>query len=244
METLKGKVFLIVDAGSEVGQMVAKTFAKYSANLSLCGSVDDSFVLNGLASECSARGSTRVITVEMKDANNSREIEGAVKRTLDEFGYLHGLVYLVDQVLTKTFHETTLDDLNRLHTSHVESPLLWVQTSLPHLKATKGNVVLLSSGQSQNSAVGVFPYALTKAAEDHLVRTMALDLAAYGIRVNSICPTYPNNESDGCNKQRQNIISSLSEYIAYLSTDMATCITGQCVAVGNGFTVENPTNVS
>lgn len=51
---------MISDAGSEVGQMVAKTFAKYSANLSLCGSVGDSFVLNGLASECSSTGLTRV----------------------------------------------------------------------------------------------------------------------------------------------------------------------------------------
>lgn len=244
METLKGKVFLIVDAGSEVGQMVAKTFARYSVNLSLCGSVDDSVVLNGLASECSAKGSTQVLVVEMADANNSAQIESAVKRTLAKYGHLHGLVYLVDEVLTKNFQDTTLDDLNKLHISHVESPLLWVQSSLPHLKTSKGNVVLLSSGQSQNPAVGVFPYSLTKAAEDHLVRTMALDLAAYGIRVNSICPTYPKKESDGFHKDRQNIISSLSEYVAYLSTDIANFITGQCIAVGNGFTVENPTNVS
>lgn len=234
METLAGKVFVLVGAASEEGKAVAKAFAKYSAKLSLCDSSKEKEVLDVLAKDCKEIGSnkTEVLTIEMVELHGETAMQNAVKQTTENYGSLDGLIYLVNQRLDKTFAETSLDDLNQLHVAHVESPLLWVQNSLPHLKASKGNIVLLSSGKPRSAGLESFPFALTKATEEHLVRTMALDLAAYGIRVNALCPSYPVDQTAEAEEERLSIRRSLSEYVAYLSSESATFITGQCINVG------------
>lgn len=65
---------------------------------------------------------------------------------------------------------------------------LLTQLTIPHLKKTKGNIVNVSSVNGLRSFPGVAVYNVSKSALDQLTRCTALELAADGVRVNSVNP--------------------------------------------------------
>eukprot|EP00753_Platysulcus_tardus_P021473 PLAT9019.1.p1 GENE.PLAT9019.1~~PLAT9019.1.p1 ORF type:complete len:268 (+),score=82.26 PLAT9019.1:75-878(+) len=70
----------------------------------------------------------------------------------------------------------------------VRAPLLMTQLALPALKASRGNVVHVSSIAAQLALPSVLPYCIAKAALDALTRNSALALAKSGVRVNAVAP--------------------------------------------------------
>merc|ERR1719186_2195204 len=60
--------------------------------------------------------------------------------------------------------------------------------ALPHLLETKGNVVNVSSVTGLRAFPGVVAYNMSKAAVDHLTRSVALEVAGRGVRVNAVNP--------------------------------------------------------
>merc|ERR1719499_1929282 len=60
--------------------------------------------------------------------------------------------------------------------------------AVPHLVATNGNIVNVSSVNGMRSFPGVLAYNISKAALDQLTRCVALELAPKKVRVNSVNP--------------------------------------------------------
>jgi NAD(P)-dependent dehydrogenase (short-subunit alcohol dehydrogenase family) len=65
---------------------------------------------------------------------------------------------------------------------------LLTQAALPHLTASKGAIVNVSSTFGAKPAPGMSQYGASKAALDQLTRSWALELADRGIRVNAVSP--------------------------------------------------------
>ena len=71
---------------------------------------------------------------------------------------------------------------------NVLGPSLLAAAALPHLAATRGTIINISSTFGHRPAAGLSHYAASKAALEHLTRCWALELAPQGIRVNAVAP--------------------------------------------------------
>ena len=84
--------------------------------------------------------------------------------------------------------EATAERIERIVAVNVLGPSLLATAALPHLAATRGTIVNVSSTFGHRPAAGLSHYAASKAALEHLTRCWALELAAQGIRVNAVAP--------------------------------------------------------
>ncbi|CAL5224921.1 g7687 [Coccomyxa viridis] len=145
--------------------------------------------------------------------------------------------------------------------TNVNSVMYLTQMAIPHLEATKGNVVNISSIAAKRAVPGAPAYAISKAAVDALTTNSALELAPRGIRVNAINPaTVVTNffTSAGMSEDQAQAYMSKSAKthpigrvgtpadiaeLCYFLTDnsKAGWITGQCIVADGGRILSMPT---
>jgi NAD(P)-dependent dehydrogenase (short-subunit alcohol dehydrogenase family) len=82
----------------------------------------------------------------------------------------------------------SMDEYDRCMNINTRSVFVMTQACLPHLIKSKGNIVNVSSVAGLRSFPGVVAYNMSKAALDQLTRTVALEVAAKGVRVNAVNP--------------------------------------------------------
>lgn len=83
---------------------------------------------------------------------------------------------------------TPLQSFDEVMNINLRAVYKLTQQSIPHLRKSKGNIVNVSSVNGLRSFPGVSVYNISKSALDQLTRCTALELAADGIRVNSVNP--------------------------------------------------------
>ena len=159
--------------------------------------------------------------------------------------------------ISKGIEEITEKEWDFLMDTNLKSFFLLGKYAIPHLKETKGNIVNMSSmvgivGQSNACA-----YSATKGGIVAMSKNMALDLAKYRIRVNSVCPGWIRSElvedwfhQQGPDEQKQrNYINSMhplgrigeaeeaAAVIAFLASKDASFITGIALPIDGGVTL-------
>ncbi len=114
--------------------------------------------------------------------------ERIVATAVAAFGGLSGLVNAAGILESGNHETTTAADWDRTMDLNVRAVFLLTQAALPHLKATKGAVVNVSSVSGLRPFPGVLAYCVSKAAVDHLTRCLGIELAPSGVRVNAVNP--------------------------------------------------------
>lgn len=118
------------------------------------------------------------------------QLEALVAKTIERFGRLDNVV--LNAASNPVYGPS--DQVNReafdviMH-NNVFSAMRLAHLARPHLKAAGGGAVVLVSsiaGLFGNKLIGV--YGMSKAAENQLVRNLALELGSDGIRVNAVAP--------------------------------------------------------
>ena len=85
-------------------------------------------------------------------------------------------------------HEVTLDEWNRLIAVNLTGTFLMCRESLPHLLATRGNIVNLASTASHAGQPWAVAYSATKGGVLAMTRELAVEYAEQGLRCNSVSP--------------------------------------------------------
>ncbi|KAL5290367.1 hypothetical protein ACFFRR_009987 [Megaselia abdita] len=247
-----GKVILITGASSGIGSATALNFAKLGACLSLTGRKLEN--LNEVAEKCkNASNSGNVPFVVTGDVTNEKDTEKILTETIQKYGKLDILINNAGIIETGTIENTSLDQFDRVMNTNIRSIYHLTMLAVPHLIASKGNIVNVSSVNGIRSFPGVLAYNISKASVDQFTRCTALELAAKGVRVNCVNPgvTVTNlHKRGGMDEEtykkflehsktthamgRPGTVDELASAIAFLASDGASFITGASLPVDGG----------
>jgi len=182
---LDGKVALITGAGSGFGRATAVLFAKEGAKIVV---VDKNPDTGRESVDIIRRHGCEAISVKA-DVSDARDCEAMIKAAVDEFGkldILHNNAGIA-QVITPI---AEIDEAvwDRLINVNLKSVFLCSKMAIPVMKKQGGVIINTSSVGAVRARPGGGAYAVAKAGVTHLTRILAVELAAFKIRVNSISP--------------------------------------------------------
>ncbi|OQR72073.1 3-oxoacyl-[acyl-carrier-protein] reductase FabG-like [Tropilaelaps mercedesae] len=187
MARFAGKVAVITGASSGIGYGTAVRFAKEGATLALTGRNAEALVK--LVTECTEAGlpQEKIHTIQ-GDISEEGTREKIIRETVGKFGRIDILVNNAGVITLNTCEKTKMSAYDAMMNVNVKAPFHLTQLAIPHLRRSRGNVVNVSSVNGIRSFAGVCAYNMSKAALDQFTKSLALELAADGIRVNSVNP--------------------------------------------------------
>jgi len=176
---------LITGASKGIGRATALRLAKPGAAVAVCASRASS-ELDSLLQTCRSQGANVVaLTGDLGDrAVPARLVAGA----LEHFGRLDAVVSNAGIVAPGRLAELDDDAWDRIVSVNTRAPWLLARAAYPHLKATRGALVAVASMSGIDPYPGTGAYSPSKAALIMLVRVLAQEWAADGIRVNAVSP--------------------------------------------------------
>lgn len=186
-ESLKNKVAIITGASSGIGAETAVYFAKLGCRLVITGRNAEN--LEDTKQKCQAAAQTPddVVTI-IGDVCKSADCQAIVQKAVDSFKGIDVLINSAGILVPGTLENATEEDYDRQMDGNVRSVFLLTKCALPHLIATKGTIVNVSSVCGTRVFPGICVYNMSKAALDSFTQTLALEMAPHGVRVNSVNP--------------------------------------------------------
>ncbi len=182
---LPRKVAIVTGAASGIGRAVAIRFAREGAKVALCD-LDAAGLDDLSAAITAAAGEAHIAAGDVSDAAQVRAI---VADVIERFG---GVSILVNNAATSGFGtvaDTSPDVLDRVMAVNLRSMWIFAQAVIPHMQAGRGGAIVnMASITGIVGAPGLAAYATSKGAIITFTRTLALELAETGVRVNCICP--------------------------------------------------------
>jgi NAD(P)-dependent dehydrogenase (short-subunit alcohol dehydrogenase family) len=186
------------------------------------------------------------------DASTDDGIATIMEQVRQTEGELYGLVNVAGGAAPSTWMPSTRvtrSDWRALFTANLETTFFTSQAVATELRArgNPGSIVSISSISGMNTAPFHIAYGTAKAAVVAMTRTMALELATDGIRVNAVAPgvtetaasqTYvdpdPDRDRAAIAMGRRGRPAEQAAAILFLLSDMSSYITGQTLLVDGG----------
>jgi len=182
---LDGKVALITGGSLGLGKYTAELFAQEGAKVVITGRTEKS--LKETVDEAKAKGLE--IDYLVSDVSKEEDCKEAVDYTLKKYGKIDILFNNAGVLELAKTHETATETWDKIFNINVKGTYLMSKYVIPHmLEKGKGCIVNNSSILGLKAVPGVAAYNASKGAITQLTRTMALEYAKEGIRVNAICP--------------------------------------------------------
>jgi 3-oxoacyl-[acyl-carrier protein] reductase len=208
---LKGKKAVITGASRGIGLAIGHSLASEGCDLLICARGED--VLNEARSALQVHG-TKVSTLALDIT--SKESAGAIaEKAQAEFGGVDILIGNAGGNRRASFEHTNDEDWADILELNLTSHLRVSRALIPFLKASgAGSIVFISSifGREAGGA-GLSIYNTTKSAIISAAKIMAIDLAPYGIRVNTVAPGSIRFEGGSWDKRCKDDPEGMKEFI-------------------------------
>ncbi|MQT14859.1 SDR family NAD(P)-dependent oxidoreductase [Segnochrobactrum spirostomi] len=240
------KTVLITGAGTGMGRAAALRLAAEGARLALLGRRAEP--LRELAATLAGEGGEAIALP--CDITQEDAVAAAVDESIVRFGRLDGLFANAGELGTfKPMRQTTGRDFDDLIATNLKGTFFVVRQCLPHLD---GGAILINASWT---AAGVMPmigaYASTKGALLSLMRTLAVEEGARGIRVNAINPgiIFTRMAEENLDAAfaarlaahtplgRNGRPEDIAGTVAWLLSEDAAFVTGQEITIDGGFTL-------
>ena len=179
-----GRRALVTGAASGIGRATALRLAAEGAQV-----VAVDVNAESLATLAEAAGGTAgSLTTLVGDVSTEEGVVALVTTSVDRLGGLDVVVNVAGVLSFSHTHEVTLAEWNRLIAINLTGTFLVCRESLPHLLASRGNIVNLASTAAHKGQPWATAYVASKGGVLALTRSLAVEYAAQGLRVNSISP--------------------------------------------------------
>ncbi len=244
---LPGKCIFLTGGSTGIGWDCAKAYAAEGARVALVARSGDE-----AARQARTLGEGHLGF--RCDVSKSAEVGEAIARVLTEFGRLDAIHNNAGIATpSKALHETTEEEWDALFDINLKSVLHTTRAGFEALKASRGCILNTSSlvgviGQEIHAA-----YTATKGGMNTLTKSMALDYARHGIRVNAVCPAgtwtpmlrkwaAEQPDPDGINRYLDEIHplgycpegDVIADACVFLLSDKARFVTGHIMHVSGG----------
>jgi NAD(P)-dependent dehydrogenase (short-subunit alcohol dehydrogenase family) len=245
------QVVLITGALAGIGRATALAFAKEGARLVVSGRREEAGY--ALADELRALGAE--VEFVRADVRFEDDVRKLIDRTIQRFGRLD---VAVNNAGTEGELGPVVQQTPESYENTFSTNVLGTVLSLKHemrvmLPQGTGSIINLSSIAGQVGIPGASIYVASKHAVEGLTKSVALEAAATGIRVNAVAPgpveTEMLNRFAGNEEGKANFLSTMpakraaspdeiAQTIVFLASDKARYLTGQSIAVDGGYTAQ------
>ncbi len=248
MGKLSDRVCLVTGASRGIGRAIAIEMAKEGGRI--VGNATSSSSLAGLEKELREMGVDYLLVPA--DLSTTDGCLGLIRAVAESMGRIDVLVNNAGINIVKNIDETSLDDWEKVINVNLRAPFLCSKYASELMKKQRyGRIINLASIASFVSLPGRSAYNSSKAGILGLTRTLAVELAPYGITVNAIAPGLVETEMlkqriaegsikiDAALKRiplgRLGRPEEIARAAVFLASDDASYITGQVLVVDGGF---------
>jgi NAD(P)-dependent dehydrogenase (short-subunit alcohol dehydrogenase family) len=248
---LKDRIAVVTGAGSGIGRASALLFAREGAFVALVDR-DEAGMRETLDAVRDANGQASVHQGDVGDGDFSR---ATVEEVVSHHGKLDVLMTAAGWSCGGTVVTTDPSDWDAVFRTHVGGTWLWARAAVPQMQREgKGSIVTVASQLAIAGGKGNSAYIAAKGAIISLTRTMAVDFATDGIRVNAIAPgaidTPLLNRSFARHADSEKVretsrnrhamkrfgqAEEVAEAALYLASDASSFTTGTVMAVDGGW---------
>lgn len=248
---LNNKVIIVTGGAKGIGEGIAKLLANEEATVVIVGRNETD---NNKAVQAIEAGKRKAFQV-VAELSLPSECEKAVKKVVEKFGRIDGLVNNAGVNDNVGLESGNYDKfIGSLHKNLVHYYLM-AQYSLPWLKISKGSIVNISSKTAETGQGNTSAYAAANGGRNALTREWAVELLQYGIRVNAVVvaecftPLYqswiqafpePQKKLNEITAKiplgkRMTTTEEIANAVAFLLSDRSSHTTGQLLHVDGGY---------
>src|SRR5215207_7455747 len=245
---LTGKTALVTGASRGIGAAVAVALARHGADVAL--NSRNAEALEKVAAEIGELGRRAVVLPA--DVTDVEAVRGMVAAAIDGLGHVDivvnnagGTAFMVP------FTQLRFSGWEKVMRLNVESAVHVLQAVAPHLLERGGSVVNMASVAGLGATPALTPYGASKAALISLTRSLAVEWASAGVRVNALCPGWTATELNRNLWEDEQASAGLTATIpmgrwgraeemagpaVFLASDASSFMTGQVLVVDGGQT--------
>ena len=258
MPGLQDKGVLVTGGTSGIGQAIAVRFAQYGANVAINylrqpdEATDTQRQVNACVSRVQREGVRDVLV--QGDVSREEDVVAMVGQAVSQLGGLDILINNAGIQISRHSDELSSEDFDKVLAVNVRGAFLCAREAIRHFLAEgkPGVIINVSSVHQLIPKPDYLGYSVSKGGMQNLTRTLALEYAARGIRVNGIGPgatVTPINRAwieDPVKREmveshipmrRAGTADEMGSVACFLASDDAAYITGQTIFVDGGLTL-------
>jgi NAD(P)-dependent dehydrogenase (short-subunit alcohol dehydrogenase family) len=244
---LAGRKALVTGASRGIGQAIALALAEHGADVAV--NSRNSEALEKVAAEVEQRGRRAVVVAA--DVTDRAAIEAMVDTAVRGLG---GLDIVVNNAggtaFMVPFTELRFTGWEKVMRLNVDSTVHVLQAAAPHLLAAgRASVINIASVAGLGATPALTPYGASKAAVISLTKSLAVEWATAGVRVNALCPGWTATELNRNLWENEQASAGLVATIpmgrwgrpeemagpaVFLASDASSFMTGQVLVIDGG----------
>ena len=247
---MDGKKGFVTGAGQGIGKALADGFCEAGAELAI---VDINFEnAKKVAAELSEKYQRNIIAIEC-DVTKPESVDAMIDQVVKTYSTVDFAINNAGIVNFFPLEEVKLEDWMKVINVNLVGVMLCAQAAAKVMIAQKkrGSIVNMASMSARiiNIPQTTSSYCTSKAAVAHLTKSMAVEWAKYGIRVNCVSPGYISNElndnfSDATQgwinatpQKRMGQAEELCGAYLFLASDASSYATGTELVIDGGYTI-------